>query len=68
MLSNKSINELSKAIAPSVVDYVFSSQEYCDFMYEVIEKCLRETMGHLHEELLQELVCGIFDRIYLKND
>ena len=62
-LSAATIQALSKAITPEVVEEIFSSDEYVEFMIGLIPNVIQEKMGPLDDELLGELSFMVFDNI-----
>ena len=62
-LSNKALQTLSKAITEEVVEEIFSSDAYVEFMMRIIPDVIQEKMGALDDELLGELAFMVFDNI-----
>jgi len=62
-LSNKALQTLSKAITEEVVEEIFSSDAYVEFMMRIIPDVIQEKMGALDDELLGELSFMVFDNI-----
>lgn len=62
-LSNKALQTLSKAITKEVVEEIFSSDAYVEFMMGIIPDVIQEKMGALDDELLGELAFMVFDNI-----
>lgn len=67
-LSTKTIQNLSKALAPEVVDYIFGDERWVDFLHEIIPDAIDSTIGGIDEDLKFELALCIMDKILLKVD
>ena len=65
-LSNQTIQNLASAIAPEVIDYIEKSEEYVEFMMEMLPQAIKEKLGPIDEQLATELEFCVMDRIYLK--
>jgi hypothetical protein len=68
MLSNTTIQKMSAALAPEVMDNIYSSDAFVTMMHEVIPDIITAKMGELDDELLYELSLCVMDKIYLKCD
>ena len=62
-LSSKTIQSLCKVITPEVIEEIFSSDAYVEFMMNSIPNAIQEKMGPLDDELLGELSFMVFDNI-----
>lgn len=62
-LSAQALQTLSKAITEEVVEEIFSSDAYVEFMMRIIPDVIQEKMGALDDELLGELAFMAFDNI-----
>ena len=62
-LSDQSIRALASAITPEIVEEIFASDAYVEFMMEAIPNVIIEKMGDIDDELLGELSFIVFDRI-----
>ena len=62
-LSTKTLQSLCKVITPEVVEEIFSSDAYVEFMMNAIPNAIQEKMGPLDGELLGELSFMVFDNI-----
>lgn len=65
-LSNQTIQKLSDALAPEVIDYIFADERWVTFMQEIVPDAITEKMGELDEDVLYELSLCIMDRICFK--
>ena len=68
MLSNTTIQKMSAALAPEVMDNIYSSEAFVTMMHEVIPDIITAKMGEIDDELLYELSLCVMDKIYLKCD
>lgn len=64
-LSPKTFQSLCQVITPEVVEEIFSSDEYVEFMMQMIPNVIQDKMGPLEDELLGELSFMVFDNINL---
>ena len=64
-LSDQSIRALASAITPEIVEEIFASDEYVEFMMQAIPNVIIDKMGGIDDELLGELAFIVFDRINL---
>ena len=62
-LSNESIQALAKAITAEVVEEIFASDAYVEFMMQTIPNVICDKMGDIDDELLGELSFMVFDNI-----
>ena len=62
-LSTQTLQALSKALTQEVVEEIFSSDAYVEFMMEMIPDVIQDKMGPLDGELLGELSFMVFDNI-----
>jgi hypothetical protein len=65
-LSTKTVNQLADALTSEVVDYIFASDEWIQFMHEIVPDAVQEKLGDVDEDLKFELSMAIMDRIYIK--
>ena len=68
MLSNTTIQKMAAALAPEVMDNIYSSDAFVTMMHEVIPDIITAKMGEIDDELLYELSLCVMDKIYLKCD
>jgi hypothetical protein len=66
-LSNKTIQNLSAALTPEVIDYIFEDERWVEFMHEIIPDAIEDKIGGIDEDLKFELSLVIMDRIILKS-
>lgn len=62
-LSPKTLQALCKALTPEVVEEIFSSDAYVEFMMQTIPNVIHDKMGDIDAELLGELSFMVFDNI-----
>ena len=65
-LSPKTISKIADALKPEVIDYIYASDKYAEFMQDAITDAIDVKMGEMDDELLYDLGMLIFDRIELK--
>lgn len=68
MLSNKTVVKMAEALAPEVMDNIYSSEAFVTMMHDVVPDIITSKMGELDDELLYELSLCVMDKIYLKCD
>lgn len=66
MLSNKTIQELSSALLPEVIDYIYEDERWIDFLHEIIPDAIEDKLGNVDENLKFDLGMSIMDRICFK--
>lgn len=64
-LSNKTVQELAKALASDVIKYIHEDERYAEFIIELISDGIQNSLGNVDEELKMELAFCIMERIYL---
>lgn len=62
-LSDKTLHNLAATLTPEVVDEIFKSEEWVDFMIQTIPGVIVDKLGPIDDEILGELSFMIFDRI-----
>ena len=66
-LSSSTIQNLSTALTPEVIDYIFQDERWVDFMHEIIPDAIENKIGGIDEDLKFELSICIMDKICLKS-
>ena len=66
MLSNKTITTLAQCLATEVVDDLYASEEFINFLHEAIPDLIKSKLGDVDEDLLFELSLATMDKITLK--
>ncbi len=66
-LSNKTVNQLADALTSEVVDYIFESDSWIQFMHDIVPDAVQDKLGDVDEDLKFELSMAIMDRIYIKS-
>jgi hypothetical protein len=66
-LSSSTIQNLSAALTPEVIAYIFEDERWVDFMHEIIPDAIEDKIGGIDEDLKFELSLVIMDKIYLKS-
>jgi hypothetical protein len=65
-LSNKTIQDLSSALLPEVIDYIMEDERWVDFLHEIIPDAVQNKLGDVDEDLKYELSLVIMDKISFK--
>ncbi len=66
-LSNQSMNQIAKALVQEVVEELYESEEWLDFLYTNIGGIIIDKLGKIDDQVLAELIMCIADRISLKS-
>lgn len=66
-LSNKSMNNIAKAIVQEVVEELFESDEWIEFLHTNIGEIIVNKLGQIDDEVLGELIICTADRIGLRS-
>jgi hypothetical protein len=64
-ISNKAINQMARALTPEVIEALFSSDEYIEFMMDNVPVILEDKMGEMDTDFCIELSQCIMDNINL---
>ena len=64
-LSNQTIHNLSVALTPEVIKYIYDDERWMDFMMEMIPEAVAHTIKSEDMDLVSELAACIFDNIHL---
>jgi|694.fasta_scaffold00734_18 hypothetical protein len=65
-LSNQSMNKIASAMVQEVVEELYESDEWMDFLYTNIGGIIVGKLGQIDDTVLAELIMGVADRISLK--
>ncbi len=65
-LSNNTVQKLSDALTPEVIDYIFNDERWVDFLHEIIPDAVQDKLGDIDEDLKYELAICIMDKISFK--
>ena len=66
-LSNKSMNNIAKAIVQEVVEELFESDEWMEFLHTNIGGIIVDKLGQIDDEVLAEPIMCTADRIGLRS-
>ena len=66
MLSNQSIRKLSQSIKSDVIEHLYESDEYTEFLQTILPEIVSDLLGDIDEELKHEIAFNLFDSIVLK--
>ena len=64
-LSNQTIHNLSVALTPEVIKYIYGDERWIDFMMEMIPEAVAHTIKSEDMDLVSELAICIFEDIHL---
>ena len=64
-LSTKTYHQLAVALTPEVIEYIFNSESWVDFLQTVVLDAITDKLGRIDEEVLYELSLTVMDRINL---
>ena len=65
-LSSKTIQDLSSALLPEVMDYIMEDERWIDFLHEIIPDAVQNKLGDVDNDLKFELGMCIMDKICFK--
>ena len=65
MISTKSLNKIAAALAPEVVEYIYSDERWTDFIIQMISDAVVDKMGQLDYDLHGNLCYAISENIGL---
>ena len=65
-LSESTVSKLADVIKPDIVQEIYESDKYYDFMTELIGEALEKKLGKCDQELFFDLGMCLMDRIELK--
>ena len=65
-LSESTVSKLADALKPDIVQEIYESDKYYDFMTELIGEALEKKLGNCDQDLFFDLGLCLMDRIELK--
>lgn len=65
-LSSKTYQNLADALTDEVIEYIHESNDYVEFMLNIIPEAIENKLGKVDLEVLQELSFCIMDRMFLQ--
>jgi len=65
-LSESTVSKLADVIKPDIVQEIYDSEKYYEFMTELIGEALEKKLGKCDQELFFDLGMCLMDRIELK--
>ena len=65
-LSESTVSKLADALKPDIVQEIYDSEKYYDFMTELIGEALEKKLGNCDQDLFFDLGLCLMDRIELK--
>lgn len=64
-LSPQTISKIADALKPEIINHIYASEKYAEFMQDAITAAIDNKMGEMDEDLMFDLGMLIFDRIEL---
>lgn len=65
-LSNRTIQSLSDALAPEVVNYIYQDERWVNFLQEIIPDAIISTLGQVNDDVLFDLSMCVMDSLVVK--
>lgn len=65
-LSNKTVQNLSIALTPEVINAIYTDERWMDFMCEVIPEIVSEKLGSQDIDMVTDISTCIMDNIVMK--
>ena len=65
-LSNKTYDNLAKALQDEIVEYIQSDERYMDFMMEMVGDAIISKLGNVDTLVLGELSMVVIDNLSIK--
>lgn len=62
-LSNKTYQNLAKALQDEVAEYIRQDERYMEFMMELVSDAIQNKLGTVNEEVLIDLSMCVIDRL-----
>jgi predicted house-cleaning noncanonical NTP pyrophosphatase (MazG superfamily) len=62
-LSNKTYQNLAKALQDEVAEYIRQDERYMDFMMELVPDAIQNKLGFMNDEVLMELSMCVLDKL-----
>jgi hypothetical protein len=66
-LSNRTIQSLSDALAPEVVDYIYQDERWITFLHEIVPDAIISTLGQVDNDVLFDLSLCVMDSLVVKS-
>jgi hypothetical protein len=66
-LSNRTIQSLSDALTPEVVDYIYQDERWVTFLHEVVPDAIISTLGQVDDEVLFDLSMCVMDSLAVRS-
>ena len=66
-LSNRTIQSLSDALAPEVVDYIYQDERWITFLHEIVPDAIISTLGQVDNDVLFDLSLCVMDSLFVKS-
>lgn len=66
MLSNNSIRQISDAIKSDVIEKLYETDEYTEFLQSILPELVQDVLGDVEEELKYQIAFNLFESIILK--
>ena len=66
-LSNRTVQSLSDALTPEVVDYIYQDERWVNFLHEVVPDAIISTLGQVDDEVLFDLSMCVMDSLAVRS-
>lgn len=66
MLSNDSILKISNAIKSDVIERLYETDEYTEFLQSILPEIVQDVLGDVEEDLKYQIAFNLFESIILK--
>ena len=66
-LSNRTVQSLSDALTPEVVDYIYQDERWVTFLHEVVPDAIISTLGQVDDEVLFDLSMCVMDSLAVRS-
>jgi hypothetical protein len=65
MLSNKAITLLADTLAPKVIERIYQSEEFIEFLHTMVPAAIDAEAGEMDDDLFFDLALAIMDKVRL---
>jgi hypothetical protein len=66
-LSNRTVQSLSDALTPEVVDYIYQDERWVTFLHEIVPDAIISTLGQVDDEVLFDLSMCVMDSLAVRS-
>jgi len=65
MLSDKTLKLLADTLAPKVIERIYQSEEFIDFLHQHIPTAIEEELGETDPDLFFDIALCVMDKVRL---